>query len=150
MSKNEMLAISFDKAKTLSKVELRHWIKSLEDYMAKLPQLEIPVRHFYAHKVYGREILIEKGSVIIGKIHKHQTMNVISSGEVSVLSVDGYIKVKAPFTFISSPGAKRVIFAHEDTIWTTFHGTAETNLTVIEHEFIAKDYSEVEEKICLG
>jgi uncharacterized protein (UPF0548 family) len=72
-------------------------------------------------------------------------MTVISQGEVSVLSIDGVMRVKAPFTFVASPGVKRVVYAHEDTVWTTIHGTDETDLEKIEEEFIAKSYDEVVE-----
>lgn len=144
-------AISFDKA------EVREFIASLETYLKTLPQAEIPLKHYFSKGVYGREIAMEKGTLLVGKIHKHQTMNVLMSGEVSVLSIDGVMRIKAPFTFVSSPGAKRVIFANEASVWTVFHGTEETDLEKIEDEFIAKDYSEVQElegenkeALCLG
>lgn len=140
-----VVEIDFEKALTYSKEELRNLILALEDKLKDAPQIEIPLTHYFSKGVYGREINFDKGSLLVGKIHKHQTMNVISKGEVSVISVDGVIRAKAPFTFVSSPGAKRVIFAHEDSTWTTFHGTHETDLEKIEEEFIAKNYDEVEE-----
>ena len=144
MSDLVMVAIDFDKALEYSKEEIRDLIADLEEKLKEAPQTEIPVKHFFSKNVYGREMEVLKGTLLIGKIHKHQTMNVISRGEVSVLSVDGTMRVKAPYTFVSNPGAKRVIFAHEDSTWTTFHGTSETDIDKIEAEFIAKDYSEVE------
>lgn len=144
MSLNAVLIkVDFEKGITLSKEEIRTWIAALETEMAKLPQTEIPLKHYFSKGVYGREIKVPKGALLVGKIHKHHTMNVISSGEVSVLSVDGVMRIKAPFTFVSTPGAKRVIYAHEDSTWTTFHGTHETNIEKIEEEFIAKNYDEV-------
>jgi hypothetical protein len=116
--------------------------------------IDIPVVHHFSSKVYAREMQMPKGALIVGKIHKKENMNILSKGEVSVLSIDGVKRVSAPHTFVASPGAKRVIFAHEDVVWTTIHGTEETDIDKIENEFIAKTYEElpleVKEKLCLG
>lgn len=138
-----VIEFDFERSLDFSKEEIREMISSLEEKLKDAPQIEIPLKHYFSKGVYGREIEFAKGSLLIGKIHKHQTMNVISKGEVSVFSIDGVIRAKAPHTFVSSPGAKRVIYAHEDSVWTTFHGTHETDLEKIEEEFIAKNYDEV-------
>ncbi len=127
----------------LSKEQVRDIIKELEELLKLMPQVDLPVKHFFSKAVYGRELRIPKGMLIVGKIHKFQVMNVLSAGEVSVYSIDGVVRIKAPYTFVSSPGAKRVIYAHEDSIWSTFHGTEETDIAKIEEQFIAKDYSQV-------
>lgn len=124
------------------KALLRDKISMLERAMKQGPQIEVPLKHTFSKNVYAREITIPKGSIIIGKIHKHQNMNIISKGEVSFFSIDGAVRVKAPYTFVASPGVKRVIVAHEETVWTTIHGTSETDLDKLEDEFIAKDYSD--------
>ena len=43
---------------------------------------------------------------------------------VEGVEVDRY---KAPFTGITHPGTRRLLFNHEDTIWTTFHVTDKTD-----------------------
>lgn len=111
--------------------------------IADLPQVEIPVKDYFSKGVYAREIFIPKGTVITGKIHKFTNLNIMSQGEMSVLTEDGIKRVKAPFTIVSPPGTRRVAYAHEDTIWTTIHGTEKTNVDEIEAEFVAqtpKDY----------
>ena len=102
-----------------------------------------PLRHMFAPGVYGREITIPEGHWIIGKIHKHAHFSVISKGKVAVLTEDGPVVMSAPYTFVSSPLAKRVVLALEDTIWTTFHITNETDLALIENQVIAKTYDDV-------
>ena len=135
--------------------EIRAFISNVEDVTSKLPQIDIPLNHYFSKGTYAREIVIPKGSFIVGKIHKFENLNIISKGEVSVLSIEGLVKMKAPCTFVSSVGVKRMIFAHEETVWTTIHGTSETDLEKIESEVIASDYSEVSElpgemQKCLG
>lgn len=101
-----------------------------------------PLTHRFANGVYAREILLPKGTMGVGKIHKHGHLNVITKGRVSVLTEFGFHEYVAPFTFVSQPGTKRVFYAHEDTVWTTFHGTESTDLVQIEKDIIAESYEE--------
>lgn len=126
-----------------SRARLRSKIAELEQFLATHEQIEIPTKHSFSKGVYAREITIPKGAIIVGKIHKHQNMNIISKGHVSFFSTDGAVHAKAPYTFVASPGVKRVIVAHEETVWTTIHGTDETDLEAIEEIFIAKNYDDL-------
>lgn len=124
-------------------VVLKKFIADFEQAIIECGEpIEIPIEHRFSKGVYGREMKIKAGEIIVGKIHKHQTMNVILSGEASVLSPEGVTRIKAPLTFVSPPGTKRVIYAHTDLVWATFHGTNETDLEKIENEVIAKNYDE--------
>ena len=121
----------------------RAQITKAETALLSMPQVEIPPVHRFSKGVYSREITIPAGTLIVGKIHKHQNLNIISKGDVSFFSVDGSSRVQAPYSWVAEPGVKRVIYAHTDTVWTNVHGTDETDLEKIEDQFIAKDYSEV-------
>ena len=103
-----------------------------------------PVQHHFAPGAYGREMTLPAGLVVVGKIHKHAHINVISKGRVQVFTEQGgVLELAAPCTFVSSPGTKRVIHALEETVWTTVHVTNKTDLAEIEREVIATDFSEV-------
>lgn len=110
-----------------------------------LPPVELPVKHHFSKGVYARELFIPKGTVLTGEIHKYTNLNIMSMGELSVLTEEGIKRVKAPFTIVSPPGTKRAAYAHEDTIWTTIHGTDETDVDVIKGLFIAHSYEEFEQ-----
>lgn len=104
-----------------------------------------PVRHHFAPGSYGREMFLPKGLVVVGKIHKHAHVNVISQGRVRVFTEqEGILELKAPLTFVSSPGTKRVVEVLEDTVWTTIHVTDSTDLAEIEREVITTDFMEDE------
>lgn len=122
--------------------ELRAKVNDLEAIMLTMPQVECPVKHYFSKGVYARELFIPKGCTITGKIHKHTNLNIMSQGEMSVLTDEGIKRVKAPFTIVSPPGTKRIAYAHEDTIWTTIHGTEETDVDQIELEFVAQSEAE--------
>ncbi len=139
--------------------EVRAVVAEIERVCMSLGEkMDLPIEHHFSKGVYAREMKLPAGALIVGKIHKHQNLNILSEGEVSVISADGsFYRVTAPFTLVASPGAKRVIYAHTPVTWTTIHGTDEKDLEKIEDEFIAKDYDEVErlygkveEQKCLG
>ena len=105
-----------------------------------------PIDEKYGCGTYARQMFIPKGTVIIGKIHRHQHLNFILQGKVSVATEFGKKYFEAPCTFISEVGLKRAVYAEEDTIWTTVHLTAHTgeeNLDKIEDEVIAPNYDQM-------
>ena len=123
--------------------ELRGKVFEVEDAMRReLKLLDLPVKHHFAEGLYAREMFIPKGTVVTGHIHKRENMNIMSQGDLSVLTEDGIKRVKAPFTIVSPPGTKRIAYAHEDTIWTTIHPTDERDIEKIEAHFIAKTEQE--------
>lgn len=123
-------------------LRLEEWIKS------KLPDPDrsygdvFPVEHFFAPHLYARQMTIPAGSLIIGKIHRHAHINTVSKGRIKVFSEFGTSIVEAPFTFVSEPGTKRVGIALEDTIWTTYHPTEETDPVKAEEEIVCKTFEE--------
>ncbi len=121
---------------------MREKIYAIEDVLRKVPQVECPVTHHFSKGIYAREMFIPKGTILTGKIHKHQNLNIMSKGELTVLTEDGMKRVRAPFTIVSPPGTKRIAYAHEDTVWTTIHATEETDLEKIEAFFVAQDEAE--------
>jgi hypothetical protein len=128
----------------IEKADLRLKIERLEQAMMEVGEkMEIETNHHFSKDVYAREMVLKKDTLIVGKIHKHKNLNILSSGVALVASVDGIKEVCAPCTFVSDPGAKRVIYALTDLVWTTIHGTSETDVDKIEETFIAKNYSEV-------
>lgn len=105
-----------------------------------------PVKHHFAPGAYGREMFLPAGMVVVGKIHKHAHVNVISQGRVQVFTEHaGVQELQAPCTFVSTPGTKRVVHVIEDTVWTTVHVTDKTDLAEIEREVISEDFLEATE-----
>lgn len=105
----------------------------------KIPQVEFPLKHHFAPGLYGREIFIPKGMIVIGKMHRHSHLNTISRGSVSVMTEDGLIELRGPITFQSPAFVKRSVYTREDTIWTTYHVTNKTDLVDIEEEIICPE-----------
>jgi hypothetical protein len=129
----------------LAPLERREKILRLQDVMLGredcLKAADFVTRHHFAPGQYAREIELPVGAVVVGKIHKHAHVNVISKGRVLVFTEgEGVLDLKAPLTFISSPGTKRVVYVLRPAIWTTVHVTDKTDLAEIETEIIAPSY----------
>ena len=114
----------------------------IEAALSQMPQIEIPLRHCFGNKVYVREMTAPKGSIIIGKLHKFKQVNIVIKGEVSVLTEDGWKRLKSGDMFESPAGIKRAGFTHEDTVWTTICGTEETEVDKAEDELTIGSYQE--------
>ena len=129
--------------------QIRGEILELEEKMKAMPGAMIgdccPLKHKFADGCYIREITMPKGMLIISKIHKVTHPYFILKGDVSVLTEDGIVRLKAPYSGITTAGTKRVLYTHEETVWTTIHVTRETEIEKIEQEIIAKDFSEISE-----
>lgn len=124
-------------------VALEHALQTVPGAQGMDEYNEGKINHYFGTGVYGRELFIPKGSVIVSKIHRGRTFNVIAVGKISVISPDrGYNTYEGPFCFVSEPYTKRVVIAHEDTLWITSHGTDKVDLNEVEDEIIAKDFSE--------
>lgn len=114
---------------------------------------ECTLKHYFTPKsdkygcsTYAREIFLPKGSFVVGKIHRHQHLNILSKGRVKVFTEFGEKHLIAPCTFISEVGLKRAVYAEEDTIWTTVHLTQfenESELSKIEEEVISPSYDDM-------
>ena len=108
------------------------------EMLSNLPIVDCPVKHIFTPNLYSREIFMPAGSLVTSKIHKTEHPYVVSQGLVSVWIDNGEeIIIKAPFSGITKPGTRRVLFVWEDTIWTTFHVDIEDG----------KDVDKIEERI---
>ena len=143
------------------KIRFREKITSVEDGLKKLidggavestlddctlTHYFTPVDEKYGCCTYAREMMIPKGTIIIGKIHRHEHLNFITKGKVIVFTEFGRKELQAPCTFVSEIGLKRAVYAEEDTLWTTVHLTkhvGEENLDKIETEVIALSYNDL-------
>ena len=122
---------------------LQERVEDFETKMKDMPnQIDIPVVNYFSEGVYAREITIPKGTMLTGYIHKYRNLNIMSKGDMTILTENGPVRVQAPYTVVSPPGTKRLAYAHEDCVWTTIHGTNETDVDVIEKQFIVHSFEE--------
>tara|TARA_R110000824_G_scaffold68935_3_gene177702 strand:+ start:40 stop:522 length:483 start_codon:yes stop_codon:yes gene_type:complete len=95
-----------------------------------------PLKHRFTDGMYIREVFVPAGSLFTTAIHKKQHPFVISLGKYKVYDGDNILVIEAPHTGITEPNTRRLIYAEEDTICTTFHITDKTDVDEIEKEII--------------
>ncbi len=109
----------------------------------------IPIKHHFMDGVYVREMHMKKDSAVIGAIHKHLHMCFLLTGRITVVNEDETVDHIAPCFIVSTPGVKRVLYAHEDSIWFNTHKNPSNtrDLDKLEKEIVAVSYQEYEEYI---
>lgn len=113
----------------------------LVERFGKEMQVECPLKHHFAPGVYLREIFMPAGAIVIGKIHKTEHFNIIQKGKVSLIGEGETCVLEGPCTFVSKAGIQKVLYIHEDTIWSTVHLTEERDLERLEAQLIEPDSS---------
>ena len=109
----------------------------------------IPIRHFFMDGVYVREMTMYKDTVVVGAIHKHLHMCFLLTGKITVVNEEETVDHIAPCFIVSTPGIKRVLYAHEDSIWYNTHKNPSNTEEVeeLEKDIVAISYKEYEEYI---
>ena len=95
-------------------LDLRAKIDRLEALMRSEPQVEIEPVHYFAHGLYAREITIKAGTLLTGKVHRTEHLNIVSKGRIAVsISVERRSAGHVPHSF-------------ERTVTTSLGGTDST------------------------
>jgi hypothetical protein len=102
--------------------EIHTVIDRLESEINEHEPANCPVYHIFTPMLYTRQIFMPEGTLIVSKIHKYQPPFIISQGIAHVKVNDGeWQKLEAPYTGITEPGTRRVLYIEKDCIWSTFH-----------------------------
>ena len=112
----------------------RAQIEAFEALNLELPQVELPLRHYFTPGMYAREMFIPAGTVLTGAVHKTEHLSVFV-GDITVWTDGGMKRLTGHHTFASKPGAKRVGYAHADTYCTGFFPNPDdvTDILALEH-----------------
>lgn len=109
--------------------------------------IQPPTRHIFAQGLYAREVCLPAGWAGVGKVHCQEHLFMVTKGELSVLTDDGPVRVQAPYVLVTKPGAKRVMYAHEDTVLMTVHATTETDVEKLEADLVVNSFEEFDIKL---
>ena len=122
----------------------------IEAELAKLPQADFSLINRFADGLYARQVTIKKGCLLTSKIHLKEHFAFILTGDISVWTDEDYQRVKAPQVLITQPGTKRVLLAHEETVWITVHATKAKTVEEAEAELVSNDPALINEarRVC--
>jgi len=137
---NELMTGGVTRAKIF---DLQSIVESLPNQLEQ----EDHTTHHWAPGVYIREMNLLAGTVVVGKIHNHAHLSIITKGKVRVSSEFETATYDGPKIWLSPAGIKRAIFAIEDTQWFTVHHNENDthDLDEIERFVIAPDFDTFDE-----
>lgn len=103
-----------------------------------------PLKHTFVDGVYIREMGMKADTFVISKIHNLKHAWFLMKGRLTVLTDEETNEYIAPCYVVAKPGAKRVIYAHEDSTFVTVHPNPdnEENLELIEPNLVSKSFDE--------
>tara|TARA_R110002096_G_C14178486_1_gene686645 strand:+ start:40 stop:414 length:375 start_codon:yes stop_codon:yes gene_type:complete len=111
-------------------------IYKFQDVLKEYPKADVVNRHHFSDGMYAREMFMPANTCVVGAKHKTRHFYSVVKGECSVVSVHEREDIKAPFLGETLPGTKRIIYAHTDCIWITYHPTQLTNVEEIEKALV--------------
>lgn len=127
-------------------------VEKLENTLNNLETVDLEVTHNFENGIYTRSLFIPKGTLLVGKRHRDNTINILSKGSMIIIDGDSKVEVTAPYQFIGEKLSKKAGYALEDSIWINIHITNSTDLDEIEKEVIIseEEYMLIGSTKCLG
>lgn len=110
-----------------SKSEEWRKLNRIEQVLAEYPQQEMPLHHVFTPHLYSRSILIPADTFATTRIHLFDHPFVISAGIVSVWNDGAWERLCASHIGVTKAGTRRLLYAHTDVVWHSFHVTDETD-----------------------
>ncbi|MFL6601834.1 MAG: hypothetical protein ACJ8R9_10930 [Steroidobacteraceae bacterium] len=113
-------------------------IEQLSEVLAEYPQLNnMQTDHFKLTGLYMRKVVIEKGQIIVGKIHKKEHFVVIAKGKFGVSTNHGVQQIyEAGDIIVSDPDVQRVVVGLETGVFLTVHRTDAETLEQIKDDLM--------------
>jgi len=113
----------FNKSTALTVKENRERFDAFQQALFNFPQLDAEDYLLVEYKIgdlYARQITIKKGVCLTGRVYKRDHLEVMLSGDITILAADGGTKRYTGHNVIEAMAGKRQAgFAHEDTVWLT-------------------------------
>jgi quercetin dioxygenase-like cupin family protein len=118
---NQSRALSGQEFRT-SVVDLENQLLNSDDPMVvKGNSDSFPLTHSFSEGIYVREMKMDKGGMVIGKIHNRTHTWFLMKGYIIVATEEGVMEYIAPTYVNAAAGAKRVIEALEDSVFINVH-----------------------------
>ena len=106
-----------------------------------------PLEHIFADGLYIRTLTVPPNTLTVTKIHAVNHAFFLQKGTMSIFTEDGVKKITAPYQGITKAGTKRIIYHHDEVVFTTVHATKEIDIEKIELEVIAEDFDWLDNKL---
>lgn len=128
--------------------QFRDRITQFEEKVKSIPGAlgadPFPLEHAFADGLYIRTVTVPEKTLTVTKIHAVNHAFFLQKGTISILTEEGIKKLTAPYQGITKAGTKRIIYHHDEVVFTTVHATKETDIEKIEIEVIAEGFGELD------
>ena len=105
----------FDMSKMVNALRNADEIDGLESIDINAPE---HLKHYFANGSYVREMIMPANALIVGRIHKRETINILLEGELTVIDEHGNKKdLKAPHVFIAPAGNQKAAYTKTPIRW---------------------------------
>ena len=139
---NEEITTSYRHTNDLI-VSAREEIQRAETMLLSLPQIDVPIKHYFGDGVYGREMFLNAGEAFTGAIHLTNHINVLAQGTMLIrTSTSEAQEITAPHVFESPPNTKKMGYAVTDCVFINFIGTNLKDVEEIERTVVTSEYLE--------
>lgn len=124
----------------------RQAIKALESVLLALPeeqQIVFETMHGFVPGVYSRTLFLTADSLNTSLIHLVQNFFTLASGHITMLDTAGFRhELRPPFLAVTMPGTMRAVYAHEDSIITTFHPNPDDcrDIATLEARYFSREF----------
>ena len=131
--------------------DILHKAFALQESILAMPEEErlskedLDPLHYFTDGMYLRSLFIPEGVAVVGEMHRHSHFTILAEGTSTIVSQDGEVKAEAPYVFISTPFAKRCVYADTDCTWITVHLNLDncTDIEEVANRHIIQDKKEL-------
>tara|TARA_R110000851_G_scaffold326445_2_gene495120 strand:- start:4909 stop:5304 length:396 start_codon:yes stop_codon:yes gene_type:complete len=118
-------------------------IQKAEIALLAMPQIDVPLKHYFGDGVYGREMFLNAGEAFTGAIHLTNHINVLAQGTMLIrTSTSEAEEITSPHVFECSPNTKKMGYAVTDCVFINFIGTDLKDVNEIERAVVSSEYIE--------
>jgi hypothetical protein len=98
---------------------------NLEKALLEMPQIDaegFQLKEWQSGGMYCRQITIPEGCLLTGRIYKRDHIEIMISGDISIVSAEGVSKrYKGQNTIEAKAGKRQAGYAHKETVWMTIN-----------------------------
>lgn len=162
MNEMEAKGIGVNDRNCLPAVRFRQGILMMQSFMEEVDRLgllytkpdQYPLTHHFTPIdkdlgccLYARQVVLDKGHLIIGHIHNRPHINLLLAGKILVATETGRSYQQAPFVAAhNTVGVKKAIYVEEEAVLVTVclsRYSGEENLPDVERDIFAKMYEDL-------
>lgn len=123
---------------------VRAFIRQMATDLAALPTAldGLPVDQVALNGMVCRTMYIPKGTLLVGKVHKLDCINIVAKGDIELMTEMGSGRMVAGEQAISPAGLQKIGYANEDTVFINIFRTDATSIEEIEDAIAWSTFAE--------